>query len=93
VGETLHDGLCRELREEIGIDTTVGSLIELSDRLIYDDVGRVRYYFALTDYLCHRVSGEVRVSSDAEVVALADLAPYALIDEALSVIFRGRTLG
>jgi 8-oxo-dGTP diphosphatase len=95
VGETLHDALRRELREEIGIDTTVGPLIDLFDRLTYDDAGRVRYHFVLADYLCHRVSGEVRAGSDAEAVALADLADlgsHALTDEVLAVISRGASL-
>ena len=73
VGETLRDGLRRELREEIGIETRVGRLVELFDRITRDDGGRVRYHYVLADYLCHHVSGELRPGSDAETVALVQV--------------------
>ena len=95
VGETLRDGLRRELREEIGIETRVGRLVELFDRITRDDGGRVRYHYVLADYLCHHVSGELRPGSDAETVALADpadLSPYALTQKARAVIRRAAAL-
>ncbi len=95
VGETLRDGLRRELREEIGIEARVGQLVELFDHITRDDGGRVRYHYVLADYLCHHVSGELRPGSDAETVALADpadLMSYSLTDRALAVIERGLTL-
>lgn len=91
LGETLHEGLRRELREEIGIETKVGPLVELFDRITRDDGGRVRYHYVLADYLCHHVSGELRPGSDAETVALAaptDLSRYGLTEKAESVIGR-----
>ena len=94
-GETLHDGLRRELREEIGIETRVGPLVELFDRITHDDGGRVRYHYVLADYLCYHVSGELRPGSDAETVALADpadLSPYGLTEKARSVIRRAGSL-
>jgi 8-oxo-dGTP diphosphatase len=95
LGETLHEGLRRELREEIGIETKIGPLVELFDRITRDTDGRVRYHYVLADYLCHHVSGELRAGSDAETVALADpaeLSPYALTEQARSVIRRAVNL-
>ena len=95
VGETLHDGLRRELREEIGIQTRVGPLVELFDRITHEDGGRVRYHYVLADYLCHHVRGEIRPGSDAEAVALADpadLSLYGLTEKARSVIRRAADL-
>ena len=95
VGETLHDGLRRELREEIGIETRVGPLVELFERIMRDSEGRVRYHYVLADYLCYRVTGELRPASDAEAVALADpadLSPYALPGKARAVITRAAGL-
>lgn len=95
VGETLHDGLRRELREEIGIEVSVGPLVELFERIMRDGGGRVRYRYVLADYLCHRLTGELRPASDAEAVALADpadLSPYALTAKALAVITRAAGL-
>jgi mutator protein MutT len=94
-GETLREGLRRELREEIGIETRVGPLVELFDHITRDDGGRVRYHYVLADYLCHHVSGELRPGSDAETVALADpsdLVRYSLTDKTRAVIARGLAL-
>ena len=91
LGETLHEGLRRELREEIGIETKVGPLVELFDRITRDTDGQVRYHYVLADYLCHHVSGELRPGSDADAVTLADpidLSRYGLTEKAESVIGR-----
>ena len=95
VGETLRDGVRRELREEIGIETHVGPLIELLDHIVREPDGRVRYHFVLADYLCHQVGGRLRPGSDAESVAVADpdnLSSYALTDKTLEVIRRAADL-
>lgn len=91
LGETLHEGLRRELREEIGIETSVGPLVELFDRITHDTEGRVRYHYVLADYLCHHLSGELRPGSDAEAMALADpadLSSYAVTETATAMIRR-----
>ena len=95
LGETLDDGLRRELREEIGIETRVGTLLELFDHITRDADGRVRYHYVLADYLCHRVGGRLRPGSDARTLALADptdLSRYGLTDRARAVIARGVAL-
>jgi ADP-ribose pyrophosphatase YjhB (NUDIX family) len=95
LGETLGEGLRRELREEIGIETRVGPLVELFDRITRDDDGRVRFHYVLADYLCQHVSGELRPGSDAGAVALADpahLSPYAVTATVTAVIHRAITL-
>jgi len=95
VGETLREAMQRELREEIGIDTRVGPLIDLFDHITRDPDGRVQYHFVLADYLCHQVGGRLRPGSDAESVAVADpdnLLLYELTDKTLEVIQRAATL-
>ena len=95
VGETLREAMQRELREEIGIDTRVGPLIDLFDHITRDPDGRVQYHFVLADYLCHQVGGRLRPGSDAESVAVADpdnLLSYELTDKTLEVVQRAATL-
>jgi len=95
VGETLREAVQRELREEIGIDTRVGPLIDLFDHITREPDGRVQYHFVLADYLCHQVGGRLRPGSDAESVATADpdnLSSYELTDKTLEVIQRAATL-
>ena len=38
--------------EETGLHVDVGPVVEVFDRILLDDEGRVRYHFVLIDYLC-----------------------------------------
>lgn len=89
VGEGLRDAVCRELREEIGVEIRVGPLIELCEHITREPDGRVRYHFVLADYLCEQVGGRLQPGSDAAAVAVVDpenLTPYALTDQTREVI-------
>jgi 8-oxo-dGTP diphosphatase len=67
VGESLVEGVVREIREETGLGVEVIELIELLDR-IHRDNGRVRYHYVIADYLCRITGGELRAGSDADAV-------------------------
>jgi mutator protein MutT len=95
LGETLEEGTAREMLEETGLVVEVGPVIEVFDRIMFDDERRVRYHFVLVDYLCWPVSGELKPGSDVEDAVLAasgDLARYRLTAKATAVIDRGLEL-
>jgi len=64
LGERLHDGVKREVKEETGLDVEIDRLLDVFDNIIYDDSGRVCYHYVLIDYLCHPVSGEMKAATD-----------------------------
>jgi ADP-ribose pyrophosphatase YjhB (NUDIX family) len=86
VGEALADGLIREMAEETGLDVSAGPLVEVVERIFYDESGRVIWHYVIMDYLCRIEGGTLRAGSDAMDAAFVppeqwpdyDLAPDAV---------------
>ncbi|MBZ5699944.1 MAG: NUDIX hydrolase [Acidobacteriia bacterium] len=80
LGETLAQGVARELAEETGLEVNVLELIEAFER-IYPalpradgtpgDAVRPQYHFVILDYLCEVRGGTLRAGSDALEIAWA----------------------
>ncbi len=95
LGETLREGVARELREETGLQVNVLELIEVFERVFPGDDGdskNPRYHFVIVDYLCEAAGGELRAGSDvtdARFVREADLDSYGIAENALRVLRKG----
>jgi ADP-ribose pyrophosphatase YjhB (NUDIX family) len=63
-GETLHEAVAREAREETGLLVESDEMLGVYDRVIRDDQGRVRYHYVLIDFLCRAVGGDLKAGSD-----------------------------
>lgn len=78
LGESLQDGVARELLEETGLQVRVLDLIEVFDR-IFTEAGdggggspqKPRFHYVIIDYLCEKISGEPRPGGDVTDVAYA----------------------
>ncbi|MGC1618651.1 MAG: NUDIX hydrolase [Candidatus Acidiferrum sp.] len=96
LGESLQQGVARELFEETGLQVRVLELIEVFDRIFPGDGSRPaeknhrpRFHFVIVDYLCERISGEPHAGSDVTDVAFAkedELGPYHLTETATRVL-------
>ena len=75
LGETLHEGIKREVLEETGLIVEPIGIVETFDRIARDDEGRVQFHYVLADYLCRIAGGSAACASDA-----ADLRWAALDD-------------
>ena len=64
-GETLREAVIREAREETGLTVEAGEMLGVYERIIRSEDGRVRYHYVLIDFLCCRVSGDLKAGSDA----------------------------
>lgn len=88
LGETIAQGVVRELREETGLDVRVVELLEVFER-IFPGEGRPQYHFVILDYLCEAPNGTPQPGSDVTDVAFAseeELARYHLTPTATRVI-------
>ncbi len=75
VGETLAEGVVREVREETGLEVEPIELIEVLDR-IHREGERVRYHYVIADYLCRVTGGRLHAASDADAVRWVERAEW-----------------
>lgn len=106
LGETLAEGVARELREETGLEVRVLELIEVFERIFPSPepapVGaaglgpaRPQYHFVILDYLCEAVGGTLAPGSDVTEAAWAsedELERYHLTPVATRVLRRAFAL-
>ena len=79
VGESLHEGVVREVEEETGLRVEPVELVELLDRIVREDTAegdRIRYHYVIADYLCRVVGGTLKAASDAEAVRWVERAEW-----------------
>ncbi|MFI5093153.1 MAG: NUDIX hydrolase [Candidatus Acidiferrum sp.] len=96
LGESLQEGVVRELLEETGLEVRVLELIEVFDRIFpaegsqQAEANRApRFHFVIVDYLCERIAGKPRAGSDVTDVAFAredELGKYHLTEAATRVL-------
>lgn len=88
-GEPLAAGLARELLEETGLEVRILDLLEVFERIIPDAQGRIEYHYVLIDYLCERITGDLRPGDDVSRVEWVErdrLAEYSITPGTLAVI-------
>ena len=89
LGETITEGVARELREETGLAVQVLDLIEVFERIFPGDGSRPRYHFVILDYFCVAPEGAPQPGSDVTDVAFAteeDLPKFELTPTATRVV-------
>ncbi len=96
IGESLQQGVARELLEETGLEVRVLDVIEVFDRIFLAEkpaTGKARsgprFHYVIVDYLCERISGEARAGSDVTDVAFAredELEQFHLTETATRIL-------
>lgn len=91
LGEPLHDACAREVLEETGLQVEIGPLVDVFERRMFDDSGRVEYHYVLLDYLCRCEPGEPTNgddAADAKWVSFGELESVGLTPDTLRVIYK-----
>lgn len=79
LGESLIEGIKREVSEETGLFVTPEAIVDVIDRIyrVSDDkFSQVRYHYVVVDYWCRVIGGELIPSSDASEVAWVSRAEW-----------------
>ena len=79
LGETLEEGIRREVLEETGLVVEPTAVVEVLDRILRDGEGRVRYHYVLVDFLCHVIGGDLKCATDAADARWAELDDLAAV--------------
>ena len=93
LGETVAEGIRREIREETGVEIELLGLVEVVDSVQQDPTGRVLYHYTIIDYAARWLSGEAVAGDDAAAAAWIDPADLDRLEtwaETLRVIEKSR---
>src|SRR5258707_15666777 len=103
LGETLEEGVARELREETGLTVRVIELIEVFDRIYLESTAGAaegkkgpRFHYVIVDYLCERIGGEGGGGREVKGGAVAggkELGKYKLNETGTGVLKKRVVLG
>ena len=73
LGETIHDAVRRELREECNIEIEVHRILNVVDLVVPDESQQIKFHYVVIYLLARYVSGEAHPASDASDLRWATL--------------------
>jgi ADP-ribose pyrophosphatase YjhB (NUDIX family) len=89
LGETLADGIAREVLEETGLTLARVELLTTVDLIERDDAGAVRFHYTLVDFTAEAAEGEPIPGDDASAVGwftVAEVRELGLWSETVRII-------
>ncbi len=92
-GESLRQGVAREVREETGLEVEVGPLVEVVERI--DPGDPPAYHFVILDFLARPLGGDLRPgddASDARWVRRAEWASLPLTEGLIPMLDKAMRL-
>jgi 8-oxo-dGTP diphosphatase len=65
IGEKAAYAAAREAKEETGLDVEITDLLDVVDKIVKDEDGRIRFHFVILDYEATPTGGVLQAASDA----------------------------
>ena len=93
LGESIADGVAREVLEETGLIVEVGALAEVVERVTRTEAGT--WHHVIHDHLARVIGGELRAGDDvraARFVTAQELVALATTEGLIEVIERARRM-
>ncbi|MHC1627962.1 MAG: NUDIX hydrolase [Candidatus Nezhaarchaeales archaeon] len=66
LGEKIRDAAAREVLEETGVKVNIKRLIDVVDKIVLDDQGRVKYHFVIVDFEGEAMNHNLNASPEVE---------------------------
>jgi ADP-ribose pyrophosphatase YjhB (NUDIX family) len=89
LGESLREAGRREIREECGVDVTVGNVAGVFERVVRDSSGRVQYHYVIIDFFADYSAGDLQPATDvadARWVTKDDLDKFDITESARQLL-------
>ncbi len=66
LGEGLEKAVVREVKEELGIDVSVESLLGVASEMVVDENSNIKYHYVLIDFVVAPVQNEIVLNDESE---------------------------
>ena len=80
LGETVREAAQREALEETGLLVELGEVAIVLDHVVHDADGRVRYHYAIIDFMAHPIGGSLRPGGDVSDTCWASLTDLDVLE-------------
>ena len=64
-GETMQQALIREIKEETGLEISVGKMIYVFDVIEKDEKQGITFHYVIIDFECNYINGKLKAADDA----------------------------
>jgi 8-oxo-dGTP diphosphatase len=65
LGETIRAAVKREMEEEVSLQIEPEDIVDVIDNIVYDENGKVRYHYIITDFMARLTGGELKTNFES----------------------------
>jgi len=81
LGETIHETVAREVKEETNLDAEAYKLVDVVDNVLRDEDGKIKYHYIIIDFLTKLKNTDLSKLNPAEDAADAKWVPLSEVEK------------